>query len=45
MATASGKLGSSFDYLRALIDELDTMGIRDRALGDLRARIEARLAG
>ena len=45
MATASGKLGSSFDYLRALTDELDTMGIRDRALGELRARIEARLAG
>ncbi len=44
MATASGALGSSFDYLRALTDELDTMGIRDRALGDLRARVEAKLA-
>ncbi len=44
MATASGKLGSSFDYLRALTDELDTMGIRDRALSDLRARVEAKLA-
>lgn len=45
MATASGALGSSFDYLRALTDELDEMGIRDRALGELRARVEARLAG
>ena len=44
MATASGGLGSSFDYLRALTDELDAMGIHDRALGDLRARVEARLA-
>ena len=44
MATASGKLGSSFDYLRALTDELDTMGIHDRALRDLRARVETRLA-
>ncbi len=44
MATASGALGGSFDYLRALTDELDTMGIRDRALSDLRARVEARLA-
>ena len=44
MATASGALGSSFDYLRALTDELDTMGIRDRAPNDLRARVEAKLA-
>ncbi len=45
MATASGALGSSFDYLRALTDELDEMGIHDRALGELRARVEAKLAG
>ncbi len=44
MATASGALGSSFDYLRALTDELDAMGIRDRALGELRARVEAILS-
>ena len=29
---------------RALTDELDTMGIHDRALRDLRARVETRLA-
>ncbi len=44
MATASGALGSSFDYLRALTDELDAMGIRDRALGELRARVETILS-
>jgi cation transport protein ChaC len=44
MATASGALGSNFDYLRDLTDELDAMGIRDRALGDLRARVDAHLA-
>ncbi len=44
MATARGKLGSSFDYLRSLTDELDAMGMEDRSLQDLRARVEARLA-
>ncbi len=44
MATARGKLGSSFDYLRSLTDELDAMGIEDRSLRNLRARVEAKLA-
>ncbi len=44
MATARGKLGSSFDYLRSLTDELDAMGIEDRSLRNLRARVEAKMA-
>ena len=42
MATARGKLGSSFDYLRSLTDELDVMDIEDRSLRNLRARVEAK---
>ena len=44
LATARGKLGSSFDYLRSLTDALDVMGIEDRSLRNLRALVEARLA-
>ncbi len=44
MATARSKLGSNFDYLRSLTDELDAMGIEDRSLRNLRARVEAKPA-
>ena len=40
VATASGKLGSNFDYLRLLTDELATLGILDGPLRKLRARVE-----
>ena len=44
MAAARGKVGSRFEYLRSLTDELDAMGIEDRSLRHLRARVEAKLA-
>ena len=43
LATASGKLGSNFDYLLSTIDHLDALGVRDGSLNELRKRVEERL--
>ncbi len=43
VAAASGKLGSNLNYLLPLTDELEALGIRDRRLRKIRARVEEKL--